>query len=54
MKIIATITLKSLGGGYNTDDYEFESQKDYDAWIDKHNNDNALGKIIGIHREEFY
>lgn len=51
-KIKATITLKSMQGGYNTRDYEFESQEHYDNWVDQHNKDHRLGKIIGIHKTE--
>ncbi len=54
MKITATITLKSWGGGYNTRDYKFKSQKYYDNWVVKHNSDHRLGKIIGIHNVEIH
>lgn len=49
-KLTVTITLKSWIGGYNTRDYEFESQEHYDKWFDKHNRNHILGKIIGIHK----
>lgn len=49
IKVVAT--LKSMSGSMNTRDYEFVNQIAYDKWFDRHNKDNRLGKIIGIHSE---
>ena len=46
--IIKTITIKSWLGSYNTSDYKFKTEEDYQKWYDKHMENHKLGKIIGI------
>ena len=47
--IRASITVKSLGGSIDTQDYEFEDMEGLDSWWDELICDNKLGKVIGIH-----
>ena len=50
--IKASITVKSLGGSIDTQDYEFEDMEGLDSWWDELNSDNKKGKVIGIHQIE--
>lgn len=50
-----TVTFKNWLGGTNTTDHVFKTEKEYDDWWDKINNDHSKGKLIAIHvfkREE--